>query len=163
ICVLGTGDHSLIAGLAELAVRYPAHLAVEERFDRDLARRIYAGADCFLMPSRFEPSGQGQMIALRYGTIPVVRATGGLADTVHDADEDPTRGNGFTFAAAEPYALLDACRRTMAALADPDRWRLLQQRAMAEDFSWARPASDYLAAYRRAAEQTAADARASTP
>ena len=149
LAVLGTGDRSLIGGLQRLARAGPGRLAVVDRFDRDLARRIYAGADCFLMPSRFEPSGQGQMIALRYGTIPVVRTTGGLADTVRDADARAD-GNGFTFGPAEPEALADACARAMAALADRDRWRAIQRRGMAEDFSWARPAASYAAAYERA-------------
>ena len=150
ICVLGTGDHSLVGRLSELAADRPTQLAVSERFDRDLARRIYAGADIFLMPSRFEPCGQGQMIALRYGTIPVVRQTGGLADTIRDVDADPEAGNGFSFVPADPVALFDACQRAMSALADADRWRTLQRRAMAVDHSWHGPARDYAAAYRRA-------------
>ena len=150
ICVLGTGDHRLIGRLSELASDRPTQLAVLDRFDRDLARRIYAGADIFLMPSRFEPCGQGQMIALRYGTIPVVRETGGLADTIFDADEDPEAGNGFSFGPADPDALADACRRAMSARADSDRWRGLQRRAMAADHSWRGPAREYASAYRRA-------------
>jgi len=149
LAVLGTGDRSLIGGLQRLARAHPGRLAVVDRFDRDLARRIYAGADCFLMPSRFEPSGQGQMIALRYATIPVVRATGGLADTVRDADAQAD-GNGFTFGPPVPDALADACARAMAAMADDARWRAIQGRGMAEDFSWARPAAAYAAAYQRA-------------
>ena len=91
ICVLGTGDHALVEGLSRLAAAAPTKIAVEERFDRVLARKMYAGADFFLMPSRFEPCGTGQMIAMRYGTLPVVRRTGGLADTVVDADEIRTQ------------------------------------------------------------------------
>jgi starch synthase len=150
LCVLGTGDHALIEGLRRLAGDWPDRLAVEERFDRDLARRIYAGADAFLMPSRFEPCGQGQMIAMRYGTPPVVRATGGLADTVRDVDADPSGGNGFSFGPADPGALAEACERAMALHADEPAWRHLQQRAMAADFSWAGPAAEYVAAYERA-------------
>ena len=100
---------------------------------------MYAGADAFLMPSRFEPCGQGQMIAMRYGTLPVVRATGGLRDTVIDADADPVNGTGFVFGPAEPVALAEACRRAMDALADEPRRRAIQQRGMAVDFSWRRP------------------------
>jgi len=156
ICVLGTGDASLIAELADLAATFPERLAVIDRFDRDLARRIYAGADLFMMPSRFEPSGQGQMIALRYGTLPVVRATGGLADTVRDADADPLAGNGFVFGPARAPAFVDACRRAMAALADEPRRRQLQRRGMTTDFSWRVPAEQYVAAYRRAREAVGA-------
>ena len=118
LCVLGTGDHSLITGLQAYSesAAGQGRVAVVDRFDRGLARRMYAGADAFLMPSRFEPCGQGQMIAMRYGTVPVVRATGGLRDTVIDADLDPERGTGFVFGPAEPVALADACRRAMAAL-----------------------------------------------
>ena len=122
------------------------------RFDRNLARRMYAGADVFLMPSRFEPCGQGQMIALRYGTLPVVRATGGLRDTVVDADADPENGTGFVFGPAEPVALAQACRRAMDALSDEPRRRAIQQRGMAVDFSWRGPAREYVAMYRRAIE-----------
>ncbi len=101
LVVLGTGDHGLVSGLKALAARLADRIVVLDRFDRDEARRIYAGSDAFLMPSRFEPCGQGQMISLRYGTVPVVRRTGGLADTVFDADAQPD-GNGFVFGPAEP-------------------------------------------------------------
>ena len=150
ICVLGTGDPGLVRGLHMVAQRHPDRVAVVERFDRALARRMYAGADCFLMPSRFEPSGQSQMISMRYGTIPVVRMTGGLADTVLDDDAAPGSGNGFTFYDPISPALADACRRAMAALEDEPRWRALQARAMSVDHSWRGPAREYVAAYRRA-------------
>ena len=152
ICVLGTGDRRLIDGLQRLASEVPTRLAVVDRFDRSLARRMYAGADAFLMPSRFEPCGQGQMIAMRYGTPPVVRATGGLVDTVTDADARPDAGTGFRFGPADPSALIEACRRQIAAFADRARWAAIQQRAMAADFSWRGPALEYVAAYRRAAQ-----------
>jgi starch synthase len=150
ICVLGTGDHALVASLSQLAADYPTRLAVLDRFDRALARRIYAGADAFLMPSRFEPCGQSQMISMRYGTLPVVRRTGGLADTVVDADDQPDAGTGFNFRPADPSALAQACRRAMTAWADKPRWLALQQRAMATDYSWHNPAREYVAVYRRA-------------
>lgn len=148
ICVLGTGDKALVAGLQWLASRSPQRLAVVDRFDRSLARRMYAGGDSFLMPSRFEPCGQSQMIAMRYGTPPIVRFTGGLVDTVSDADEQPATGNGFGFGPADPAALVDAVRRALAAYAERPRWAAIQQRAMATDFSWRGPASEYVAAYR---------------
>jgi len=152
VCVLGTGDKRLIGGLARLAGKHPDRLVVVDRFDRGLARRMYAGADAFLMPSRFEPCGQGQMIAMRYGTPPIVRFTGGLVDTVTDADQDPANGTGFGFGPAEPQALVEACRRAMAAFGDSARWSAIVQRAMAADFSWRQPALDYVAAYQRALE-----------
>jgi starch synthase len=154
ICVLGTGDKELISGLQDLAATAQGRgrLAVVARFDRGLARRMYAGADAFLMPSRFEPCGQGQMISLRYGTLPIVRATGGLRDTVIDADEFPQTGTGFVFGPAEPASFVEACRRATAALADPARRRAIQQRGMAVNFSWRGPARDYAQMYRRAME-----------
>ncbi|HVM29395.1 MAG TPA: glycogen/starch synthase [Candidatus Limnocylindrales bacterium] len=151
ICVLGTGHAALVSELEALAAARPDRVAVIARFDRDLARRIYAGVDAFLMPSRFEPCGQGQMIAMRYGTPPVVRSTGGLADTVVDADARPDEGTGFCFEQASPEALRDACRRAMAALADGNRWMAIQRRGMALDHSWREPAVRYLAAYEQAA------------
>jgi starch synthase len=151
LCILGTGDHSLLARLREMAGRWPRRLAILDRFDRVLSRRIYAGADLFLMPSRFEPCGTSQMIAMRYGTLPVVRATGGLADTVVDADAEPERGTGFVFGPASGAALQAACQRAIDALADQPRFGALQQRAMAVDFSWAGPAAQYVSMYRRAA------------
>ncbi|MEP7158966.1 MAG: glycosyltransferase, partial [Chloroflexota bacterium] len=148
ICVLGTGDKRMVGVLQRLAENNPTRLAVVDRFDRGLARRMYAGADLFLMPSRFEPCGQSQMIAMRYGTPPIVRFTGGLVDTVIDTDQQPTTGNGFGFGPADPSALVFTARRAMAAFADRKRWREIQRRAMATDFSWQRPALDYVAAYR---------------
>src|SRR5688572_6903820 len=149
VCILGTGDKRLVDHLRWLAGEHPQRLAVVDRFDRSLARRMYAGADSFLMPSRFEPCGQSQMIAMRYGTPPIVRVTGGLVDTVIDADYQPTTGTGFGFGPADPTALVWAARRATAAFADRKRWREIQRRGMAADFSWQGPANDYVAAYRR--------------
>jgi starch synthase len=148
LIVLGTGAHELVSGLQALAAQSADRIVVLDRFDRDEARRIYAGADAFLMPSRFEPCGQGQMIALRYGTVPVVRRTGGLADTVFDADERPD-GNGFVFGSAEPDALLDAATRAITAWHDRPRWSDLISRGMAIDHSWDGPAAQYVALYER--------------
>lgn len=152
LIVLGTGDARLIADLNELATAHPDRVVVLDRFDRDEARRIYAGSDLFLMPSRFEPCGQGQLIAMRYGTLPVVRRSGGLADTVIDADDEPDAGTGFVFDEAEPAALVEAVRRAGRALADRGRLRTIQAQAMARDSSWRIPARQYEAAYVRALE-----------
>jgi starch synthase len=149
LIVLGTGAHQLVSGLQAFAARVADRIVVLDRFDREEARRIYAGADAFLMPSRFEPCGQGQMIALRYGTVPVVRRTGGLADTVFDADERPD-GNGFVFGPAEPAALLDAATRAITAWRDRSRWSDLISRGMAIDHSWNGPAEEYEALYTHA-------------
>jgi starch synthase len=149
LCVLGTGDKRMVGELQQLASANPNRLAVVDRFDRALARRMYAGADFFLMPSRFEPCGQSQMIAMRYGTPPIVRFTGGLVDTVIDADEQPDSGTGFGFGPADPWALVEAVGRAVGAYFDRERWATIVQHAMATDFSWRRPALDYVAAYRR--------------
>jgi starch synthase len=146
LVVEGDGRSSLADPFRALAASNPRRVAMIERFDRDMARRIYAGADLFLMPSRFEPCGQGQMIALRYGTPPVVRRTGGLADTVMDVDERPVEGTGFVFDEASPVALAATVKRAMA-LREADA----AGRAMAVDFDWLTgSAPDYLAVYRRA-------------
>ncbi len=150
LVIIGTGDDGLVRGLREIAARWPRRVVILERFDRDEARRIYAGSDLLLMPSRFEPCGQSQMIALRYGTIPLVRHTGGLADTIVDVDTDPARGNGFVFGPAEPAALVAAARRAIAVYRDTARWGALVRRAMACDFSWSASAPRYVEAYDRA-------------
>jgi starch synthase len=148
LAVLGTGDHSLVGGLRDQAAERPDRIALLERFDRDEARRIYAGADMFLMPSRFEPSGQGQLIAMRYGTVPIVRATGGLVDSVVDADLDHEAGTGFLFAAADGGALASAVRRAIDAWHDGERWAAIVRRGMTADLSWDVPAARYEEAYR---------------
>jgi starch synthase len=157
LIVLGTGAHELVTGLQALRARMADRIVVLDRFDRGEARRIYAGSDAFLMPSRFEPCGQGQMIALRYGTIPVVRRTGGLADTVFDADAAPN-GNGFVFGPAESDALLEAAKRSIAAWRDRPRWSALMSRGMAIDHSWDGPAAQYEALYARGLAMRAAEA-----
>ena len=153
LVVLGSGDPAIADRLREAAALHPDSVAVRETFDRDLARRIYAGSDLFLMPSRFEPSGQSQMIAMRYGTPPVVRATGGLADSVVDADASPGQGTGWTFVEETGAALAAAVARARAAFADPDRtrWDGVVARGMAHDWSWeAGPVAGYLEMYQRA-------------
>jgi starch synthase len=152
IVVQGSGHASLADPFRALAAANPARVALIERFDRDMARRIYAGSDLFLMPSRFEPCGQGQMISLRYGTPPVVRRTGGLADSVLDAHEHPATGTGFVFDEATPAALVAAVRRAQGLRAgDPGAWAALVDRGMAVDFNWVTgSAPRYLEAYRRA-------------
>lgn len=152
IIVQGSGHAALAAPFVALAAAAPDRVALIERFDRDTARRIYAGADLFLMPSRFEPCGQGQMIALRYGTPPVVRRTGGLADTVVDVDERPGEGTGFVFDEATPAALVAAVlRASRLRAADPAAWAGLRRRGMAVDFNWVTgSAPAYLEAYHRA-------------
>ncbi len=156
LAVLGSGNPDVVAPMRRL-VATPAGrkgIALLERFDRDLARRMYAGADGFLMPSRFEPCGTGQMIALRYGTPPIVRATGGLRDTVIDVTADPRRGTGFAFEGESADGLVDACDRFIAAFQPGSpTWESLLDRGMAVDFDWRSSSTPaYVAAYRRAVE-----------
>ncbi len=154
LAVLGTGNPEVVEPLRALAASRAGrtNIALVDRFDRDLARRMYAGADGFLMPSRFEPCGTGQMVSLRYGTPPIVRATGGLRDTVIDVDANPSTGTGFAFEAESPDDLVDACVRfaTRFERGGPD-WESLLDRGMSVDFDWrSSSAPAYLAAYRRA-------------
>jgi starch synthase len=152
LVVQGSGDPALAGPFRQLAAANPHRIALIERFDRVMARRIYAGADFFAMPSRFEPCGQGQMIALRYGTPPIVNRTGGLADTVVDETLNPGRGTGFSFAGATIGGLIDACEAAIAyRAAGGPAWSGLLSRAMAVDFDWTTgSAPRYVEAYRRA-------------
>lgn len=150
LIILGTGIPQIEQQLAALAARYPDHLSVKIAFDDIFAQHIYAGADMLLVPSKFEPCGLVQMIAMRYGTPTIVRATGGLKDSVPDVDADPAHGLGFAFSAYTPKALTDAVRRSLASYRDPKRWQRLVHRCMAHDFSWDRSAHSYLALYERA-------------
>jgi starch synthase len=145
--VLGSGAKDLEQAFHRLAARHPGRFAVTLGFNEALAHRIEAGADIFLMPSRFEPCGLNQMYSLRYGTPPVVRATGGLADTVIDADAD-RRGNGFVFAEATAAALQGTIARAIAAWREPARWKGIQKHGMAGDFGWEGPARQYAEVYR---------------
>ncbi len=148
--LLGAGDTDYAARLGELADRFPRQVSVNLGYDAMLAQHIYAGSDAFLMPSRYEPCGLGQMIALRYGSVPIVRATGGLADTVQDFDPSTGQGTGFVFRPYEAGALLDAIRRARQAFGDRERWRALQRRGMSADFSWDASARKYAAVYEEA-------------
>jgi len=152
LVVLGSGDPAYEATWKDLAKRYRGKLWLTLGFDASLAQRIYAGADLFLMPSRFEPCGLGQLIALRYGTIPVVHAVGGLAETVRDVDAHPGDGNGFSFTRYATDALTDAVDRAMRRFrAGGAPWRELVRTAMLEDHSWHASAKRYVELYRKAA------------
>ena len=152
LVVLGSGEHSMEHSWTALAQKHKSRCAVTIGFDEALAHRIEAGADIFVMPSRFEPCGLNQMYSLRYGTPPVVRATGGLADTVIDA-ADEKHGNGFVFGPATADALLLALQRAATAWRDPKRWRLLQKHGMARDSSWAHAARQYIELYGKLSHQ----------
>jgi starch synthase len=134
-------------------------VAVRIGYDEAFAHRLIAGADAILVPSRFEPCGLTQLYGLRYGTLPVVRRVGGLADTVVDASDDAVKSDvatGFSFDAATPAALDLAVQRAVAAFADRPRWQKLMQRAMAQDFSWGGAAQKYMSLYRELTDTAAA-------
>jgi starch synthase len=152
LVVLGAGHASLANPFRAIAEASPGKVAFIEGFDRDMARRIYAGVDFFAMPSRFEPCGQGQMIAMRYGTPPIVHRTGGLADTVIDETSRPGDGTGFVFDRPTEEALIGACDAAFALRARGGApWDRLVDRGMATDFDWSTgSAPAYVEAYRRA-------------
>ena len=150
LVVLGTGDPKHERMLSDLRGTFPGKAAVTIGFDEALAQLIYAGCDFFLMPSRFEPCGLGQLISLRYGAVPVVRRTGGLADTVEDCPPDLSSGTGFVFDEASAHELEHAVERALAAYEDSAAWRRLQRRGMSQDLSWDRSAGLYRDMYDRA-------------
>jgi starch synthase len=156
LVVLGSGDPDFAAGLRETAGDRPDRVALVEAFDRQLARRIYAGCDMLLMPSRFEPCGLAQMIAVRYGTPPIVHATGGLRDTVIDEHDAPGQGTGWGFRHPTADALAWAAGQAMACYRRGDAWRGVVRRGMALDFGWTRSSAPrYVEAYRRAVAEGA--------
>ncbi len=148
--VLGSGDAAHEHVWRGLAAAHPDRIGVHIGFDEGLAHLIEAGADIFLMPSRFEPCGLNQMYSLRYGTVPLVRATGGLADTVQNVDPQSGEGTGFVFEEYSPAALLATLRRALETFERPDAWRRIQLAGMREDHSWEASALRYQAVYERA-------------
>jgi starch synthase len=144
VALLGTGDVALEQELTRLAEKYPGRVSVQLRFDDRLAHRMEAGADVFLMPSRFEPCGLNQLYSLRYGTLPLVHAVGGLADSISEGPQ----GWGFRFDDETPAGLLQALDRSLALFKDPRGWAAAMQRAMARDHSWDRAAEQYEALYK---------------
>ena len=151
LVVLGTGDPHYEQALREFGQRHPGRVAVRIGFDEELAHAIEAGGDLFLMPSRYEPSGLNQLYSLRYGTIPVVRATGGLKDSVVPFDEATGQGTGFRFEDYSSEALVQAVDRALDCYRRPDAWRRLMANAMAQDFSMDRTAAEYAALYAKLA------------
>jgi starch synthase len=147
LVVLGTGDEDLHRALQQLEAAHPERVKVWLEFNPQLGQQIYGGCDVFMMPSRYEPCGLGQLISLRYGAVPLVRRTGGLADTVEDADADLRSGTGFVFDDATIDGLRGAIEHAAAAFANRVAWRAMQQRGMRQDWSWNRAADQYLALY----------------
>ncbi|MCX5715651.1 MAG: glycogen synthase GlgA [Candidatus Omnitrophica bacterium] len=154
--LLGAGDdryHVLFDGIAK---KYPKITSINLKFDAVLAQKIYAGCDMFLMPSRFEPCGLGQMICLRYGTVPIVRTTGGLKDTISEYNESTKQGNGFTFLDYSSAKLFDTIKRALSLYKKKAAWLELVKRAMGYDFSLEHSAKEYLALYAKLASKKSA-------
>ena len=149
LVILGTGDAAIEENIREMEKLYPDRLKLASQFDEQMAHLIEAGADIFLMPSRYEPCGLNQMYSLRYGTIPVVHATGGLDDSVMDVLEHPDSGTGFKFYEYEPEAFLEAIKSALELFQDSRKWVEIQKRAMAQDFSWDRSARQYIEVYEK--------------
>ncbi len=150
VVILGTGDPKYHTLFEKLAKKHPKKLAVNLRFDNKLAHLIEAGADIFLMPSRFEPCGLNQMYSLKYGTVPVVRETGGLADTIQNFDPKTKQGTGFTFKKYDAKEMLNTLKRAVKVFGDKKTWRNIQKAGMKKDFSWKQSAVKYQELYHRA-------------
>jgi starch synthase len=148
LAILGTGDEKFVAQLREVTQRHVANIAITIDFAPHLAAKLYGGCDMLLMPSQFEPCGLSQLVALRYGTVPVVRKTGGLADSVIDPADNPGDATGFTFDGYSGPALMTAIERAVRTYGDGDVWRGFVQRGMTSDFSWKRSAAGFETLYR---------------
>jgi starch synthase len=147
LLMLGNGEEYYERLLTEFAERHPQKVAVLVKYDNVIAHKIEAGSDIFLMPSRYEPCGLNQIYSLKYGTIPVVRATGGLEDTI---DEQPNGGgNGFKFYGYDANALMDALKRALTTFHNKEQWTAMMRRGMAQEFSWKAPAQEYVRVYER--------------
>ena len=149
LVILGSGDSEIGAMVRAMAVRYPEQIKIRVEFNEPLAHRIEAGADIFLMPSSYEPCGLNQMYSLRYGTIPIVHATGGLDDSVVDVRKEPRQGTGYKFYIYEASAFVETIKSALELFQNKPKWIDLQRRAMAQDFSWERSAAQYLDVYER--------------
>lgn len=144
--MLGSGEWQYESYFRELHDKYPDKVGLRLGFVPDLARKIYAGADLFLMPSKSEPCGLSQMVALRYGTLPIVRETGGLKDSVTDSGDG--EGNGFTFKTYDAYDMLGAIYRAVDAYNNKEYWPTLVERALRCDMSWGKSANEYIKMYK---------------
>jgi starch synthase len=155
VTVLGSGEPIYENFFRDWAFRHPAHVAVRVGYDDALAHKIEAGADIFLMPSRYEPCGLNQIYSLKYGTVPVVRATGGLDDTIEEWDVKKETGTGFKFNGFDPRDLLAEIDRALKAFQDKKAWQRLMENGMARDYGWEGPAREYEAVYEEAARRRA--------
>jgi starch synthase len=151
LVILGTGEEKIQNALIAARERYPSFFGLKIAFDDRVAHKIMAGCDMLLIPSRYEPCGLTQMYSLKYGTIPLVRATGGLDDSIQEFHPDNGEGNGFKFEDYSTRALLDAARRAIEVYDNKSSWERLVQNAMAADFSWDRSAREYRTLYQKIA------------
>jgi starch synthase len=151
--ILGTGSPRYIEFIRAFAGQHPDRVYYRPGHDEAFAHLIEGGADIFFMPSRYEPCGLNQMYSLRYGTVPVVRETGGLADTVEEFDPLAQKGNGFLFHRFDAAEMVAALRRALACYRQPELWRALQRNGMSQDFSWSRSAEAYERLYESAREK----------
>ncbi len=154
LVVLGTGDRAIESQLWQLAGRFPGRMSVQLLYNDPLARRLYSGCDVFIMPSKFEPCGISQMLAMRYGCIPIVRRTGGLVDTVIHHDPMNKAGTGYCFDRYEPLDLFTCMVRASEGFLYKDKWQELQQRAMGQNFSWIKSALEYIKMYKEVIGQS---------
>lgn len=153
VVALGTGEPHYERFFRDWAYRHPAQVAVQIRYDDVLAHKIEAGSDIFLMPSRYEPCGLNQIYSLRYGTVPVVHATGGLDDTIDEFNPAQGSGTGFKFESYNPDRMLAALDRALVTFQYRETWKRLMRNGMARDFSWAQPAREYTSLYEEAARR----------
>jgi starch synthase len=153
LVILGAGDQKYQDALAQLPKTYPGKIGVKIAFENVLAHQIEAGADMFLMPSKYEPCGLNQIYSLKYGTVPIVRATGGLDDTIEDYDPLAGTGNGFKFTGYSGSELLQAIKRALAVCVNKKAWKQVIANGMACDFSWEKSAKAYLELYRTLTQQ----------
>jgi starch synthase len=146
--LLGTGEADIEDYFRDIQNRYPDQVKVFLEFNKDLSKKIYAGSDMFLMPSKSEPCGLAQMISSRYGTVPIVRETGGLYDTIKPYNKFTSEGNGFTFANYNAHEMKDAVKRAVELYKDAKKWKALTKAIMDVDFSWDVSAEKYMDLYK---------------
>jgi starch synthase len=160
--VLGSGDKLFEEMFQRLNKQFPNKIAVKVAYDNAIAHKIEAGADMFLMPSRYEPCGLNQIYSLKYGTVPIVRATGGLDDTIEPWDARTGKGTGFKFSDYTGEALLATIRQALLAYQDPSSWQILMRNGMSRDFSWGASAREYGKVYDRVRHLRSAEAAAAS-
>jgi starch synthase len=155
VVALGTGEPIHEHAFRDWAYRHPGRVAVKIKYDNALAHKIEAGADMFLMPSRYEPCGLNQIYSLKYGTVPIVRATGGLDDTIEEWDAAAGTGDGFKFDGYNPLDLLAEIDRGIEAFKDKASWEKLMRNGMMRNYSWEQPAREYTEVYEEVARRRA--------